>query len=295
MMPNFLGVGFFRCGTTWLHDLLDAHPDAYVPWAFKELHYFYPQNITRGRAWYESFFPGPEQADRYAALGEIGPGYYRFDCIDRIAAEPGLGESGRFLFMIRNPADMVYSDYRMRVRHEANPRPIEEALDLSALPPSETTFAPFIQQWRERFGPNRVLVTVLEDVREHPRRERERIATFLGLDPARFPEGAGETPRNESGVARHARAFRMAQLVNVWLVRRGLHKVSGLLRASGLKKLFGVGRGVDRVPPFSDAARRQIASAVEPDVRALEDLLDIDLDSWRRTNGVPLRNAKAAA
>lgn len=38
-MPDFLGIGGTRCGTTWLHEQLRTHPQLWLP-PVKELHYF---------------------------------------------------------------------------------------------------------------------------------------------------------------------------------------------------------------------------------------------------------------
>lgn len=292
-MPNFLGVGFFRCGTSWLHDLLDSHPQCYVPQAFKEIHYFTPQHIGRGRPWYESFFP--EDPTPYRAIGEIGPGYCRGNCIDRIAAEPGLGESGRFLFMIRNPVDRYFSGYRQQARTEPRPLPIEEARDIGALTPEQLAFAPAIRRWRDRFGPDRVLVTLLEHVQSDPVSARERVAAFLGLDPKLFPPEAGATAANRSVPPKHRRAYKLAAGANVWLVRHGLHHVSGALRRMGLRRLFGFGAGKDTVPPMRPETRRRLGELIEPDVRELEAMLGLDLNVWRRRNGLIPEEASSPA
>ena len=31
MLPTFVGIGVPRAGTTWLHEILDAHPEVAVP------------------------------------------------------------------------------------------------------------------------------------------------------------------------------------------------------------------------------------------------------------------------
>ena len=36
----FFGIGAQKCGTTWLHEYLRAHPEAHVPRVAKELHYW---------------------------------------------------------------------------------------------------------------------------------------------------------------------------------------------------------------------------------------------------------------
>jgi hypothetical protein len=49
-IPNFLGIGVPKAGTTWLYELLKAHPEVYVPSYRKELYLtiiaFAPNNIV---------------------------------------------------------------------------------------------------------------------------------------------------------------------------------------------------------------------------------------------------------
>ena len=61
MLPNFIGIGVPRAGTTWLHELLDMHPDVAVPQRRKEVHFF-DRYYDKGMAWYSSFFPPDHEA-----------------------------------------------------------------------------------------------------------------------------------------------------------------------------------------------------------------------------------------
>ena len=38
--PNLIGIGGVRCGTTWLYNILNNHPEIYMCQYGKELHYF---------------------------------------------------------------------------------------------------------------------------------------------------------------------------------------------------------------------------------------------------------------
>jgi Sulfotransferase family len=56
-LPNFLGIGGTRCGSTWLHFNLRKHPDVWLP-PIKELHYFdrsldypSPSHLATERLW----------------------------------------------------------------------------------------------------------------------------------------------------------------------------------------------------------------------------------------------------
>ena len=71
-LPDFLGIGVQKGGTTTLHRLLERHPSVFLP-PVKEVHYF-SLHFGEGKAWYGNHFASaaPEQS-----CGEITP-YYLF-------------------------------------------------------------------------------------------------------------------------------------------------------------------------------------------------------------------------
>ena len=71
MLPNFLCVGAQKAGTTTLYDILNQHPDIYLP-KIKETKYFAAdEKFNRGLDYYERkyFFKCMDQK----AVGEIDP------------------------------------------------------------------------------------------------------------------------------------------------------------------------------------------------------------------------------
>ena len=53
-LPDFLGIGAQKAGTTWLHENLRCHPSLYLP-DEKELHYF-DWHFHRPLRWYAGHF-----------------------------------------------------------------------------------------------------------------------------------------------------------------------------------------------------------------------------------------------
>ena len=64
-LPTFVGIGVPRAGTTWLHTLLEGHPQVYLPTRRKEVRFF-DRHFEHGPDWYEGFFCPPDEAARYA-------------------------------------------------------------------------------------------------------------------------------------------------------------------------------------------------------------------------------------
>jgi LPS sulfotransferase NodH len=71
-LPNFLVIGAQRAGTTLLHRILAAHPQVFVPFRRKEVHYF-DRYADRGVEWYAGFFPPDDEAVRYAERAASHP------------------------------------------------------------------------------------------------------------------------------------------------------------------------------------------------------------------------------
>ncbi|MGD8869483.1 MAG: sulfotransferase, partial [Gemmatimonadales bacterium] len=112
-LPNFLGIGAPRAGTTWLNTLLASHPDVFTPTVRDEINFF-DYYYERGVEWYETLFPEPESAVRYRAIGEITPQYLECEeCPERIFT---LLPDSKLIVMLRHPVARAYSQYGLYVQ-----------------------------------------------------------------------------------------------------------------------------------------------------------------------------------
>lgn len=111
-VPDFIGVGAPKCGTTTLHNLLMRHPDIFLP-AAKELHFFdNPANFARGSGWYFAQFAG-RSAGQIA--GEFTPAYMSYpETAARIREV--CGTSVRIIFTIRDPVARAFSEFQDNLR-----------------------------------------------------------------------------------------------------------------------------------------------------------------------------------
>jgi len=122
-MPNFLGIGAQKAGTTWLHEMLKQHPDIFLPKKYKELMFFDNQIIFNkiGMEGYKHFFKGSQY---YRAIGEITPGYlwsseiysneyeipeFRFKIPQRV--KDALGPNVKLIVILRDPVKRAISAY----------------------------------------------------------------------------------------------------------------------------------------------------------------------------------------
>ena len=138
--PNFVIMGFPKCGTTSLHYYVDAHPDVFMP-NKKELHYFTQPNISKlnkgpgdteakkGQVKnLDSYFELFNSVTTEKTIGETSPSYINypssFEKINKTLENP------KIIILLRDPIKRAYSNYLHLVREQRETKSFKEALSL---------------------------------------------------------------------------------------------------------------------------------------------------------------------
>ncbi len=271
-LPDFLGLGAQRAGTTWLDALLRGHPALWLPERRKELHYF-DRHHERGAAWYAAFF-ARAPADRLA--GEITPRYlYEPDAPARAAA---LVPGARLIAILREPVARAYSQYALTVRDEDYAGTFRRFLAERPDALARGRYHEQLVRWTARFPRERLCVLVLEQVVREPARARAALAALLGVDPALFPAAPDEGARNAGGRVRRARGYAAAVRVGTWLRERDWDAPVQLAKRLGVARLFGPRAPL---PPLEPELRAELAPRFAPEIERLEADFGLDLSLWR--------------
>jgi len=120
VLPDFLIIGFPKCGTTSLYEYLLQHPDIHPPIG-KEIDYF-DRLYSKGIAWYKVRFPTKLQQffvqnlqQRKFLTGEATPRYVEHPhALHRIKK---VLPNSKFIILLRNPIDRAYSHFTMNVEN----------------------------------------------------------------------------------------------------------------------------------------------------------------------------------
>ena len=209
-LPQFLGLGVQKGGTTTLQLLLEQHPQVWLP-PKKELHYF-SLHYARGAQWYSDCFT---EAKAKQCCGEITP-YYIFhpQAPQRIA---DLLPDARLIVLLRDPVERCLSQYFHSCRLGLESLGLEDALasevdrllgaDLMLAPAAAThrshqehsylarsRYEHQLARYQQRFPFEQILVLRSEDLFEQGLHVWERVQHFLQLDAVSFPDQV--TPAN---------------------------------------------------------------------------------------------------
>jgi len=131
VLPDFLIIGFVKCGTTSMYEYLIKHPDVHRP-SGKEIDYF-DRFFSRGIKWYKVKFPlnikklfVKKFNKKNFVTGEATPRYVEHPhALKRIK---NILPNAKFIVLMRNPIDRAFSHYNMNMTSELEYLTFEDAL-----------------------------------------------------------------------------------------------------------------------------------------------------------------------
>jgi hypothetical protein len=193
LMPDFLGIGAMRSGTTWLATQLHRHPQVQID--RKEIHFF-DRTLRR----LNPADSGRDLVDRlrYAARirarsprgrvrGEITPAYATLD-EERVRRIQAWMPQVRIVFLMRDPVERTWSHARKHFP-ELFGLPVEDVGrdELLAFFDSEgvvgrSDYASCIQRWTRVFPRDQMFIGFFDDVVERPEELLRDLFAFLGVD-----------------------------------------------------------------------------------------------------------------
>lgn len=281
MRPSFVGIGCYKAGSTWLRRLLESHPDVHLPDRDREIHFF-DQNFERGEEWYRGFFPDRERREG-EACGEITPFYvYRAKSLPRARAMESIE---RVILIVRDPIARAHSDYRWRARFDENPPTFDEMLESEPELFDYGCYAEHAAPWVEAFGPDRVLCLVLEHATADLPATKSKVAAFLGVDPAKFPDEVGRDVVNKGAIPKRRRLYKAAAAIFQWTRRHDLDWIfKPVKRSAAARRVFGLGQGA-QLSPVSPETRARLADQYRPHNERLASLFGLDLSVWENDAG----------
>ena len=205
MSRHLLVVGAQRCGTTYLHDALAAHPQVAMARPMRpEPKVFLREEPVAASAYVEEFFGHAGDAE---VLGEKSTSYLEVPEVpDRVAATLG---SPQILVQLRDPVARAVSNWSFSRDHGVEPRSLALALRADLVGGQEwdrttSSVSPFayvargryvddLARWVDRFD---VRVQFLEELLADPGVTAD-LYRWLGVDDGFRPD-PGDAPVNAS-------------------------------------------------------------------------------------------------
>lgn len=274
-LPNFLHVGVGKGGSTWVHEALSTHPEAFLSEA-KDL-YFFSRFHERGLDWYaRQFQSAPPHAK---VIGEVCPEYlWTPEAAGRIRAD--LGPGVRVMATLRDPVTRAFSAYLYDSRNGVTGRSFGETLDDSPRILGEARYRTHLERYVRALGPEGVHVTVFEDLKADPQAFFDEATDWLGLSRHTLePEALGaQLPASR---ARSAVVARTVKSSAEWVRQHNGAALVGRVKRSALVQRALYEPLAGRAPEIPSADADRIREQLEPEVVGVEELFGLSLrERW---------------
>src|SRR5258707_9917828 len=241
-LPEIIGAGPPRTGSTWLHRVLEGNVD--LPYGIKETGFF-SIHYDKGIDWYAHHF-------RYATgerrVAEICCYFFKTEARERIKLHiPNC----KIIVTMRDPVDRLYSMYKL-LRHTAAARrgTLEETLKAWPSMASGNRYARHLQGWLDTFGSENVLVMMYDELRSNPQLYLNRVTDFMSVERIALSDRPqiGDDVHSIARAPKNRRLARKATRLRFWLQGRQAYGVVNLLERAGVWQFCG-GGGVSLLTP----------------------------------------------
>jgi hypothetical protein len=261
MLPNFVGVGVQRAGTTWIHRCLREHPQVCVPHVKKEVQFF-NRHFDRGLAWYEAQFAVQPS---HVAVGEISPNYLAApEAIPRMAQ---IVPKAKLFVVLREPVDRAYSAYHL-LSDQYRGMTFREACERGTLI-KLGLYAEQLQRLFQHYRPDQVRVFLYDDLRAEPAAFLRDLFRYLGVDETVQPQS---TDRRYNRIVFPAGQRLLRRMQLAWVI----DAVKNSSMGESLKRIHAS----ELEPPRREEDVQFLKQAFRDDIMKLQEIICRDLSAW---------------
>lgn len=190
--PNLFIIGAMKSGTTYLHDLLSAHPDIYMskvkePCFFvksQELKKFAPSMWNMGISENdEKYYKLFENIDNEKIIGESSTLYTKYPTLSGIPERiSNFNPDSKFIYVMRDPVERTLSHFWHNVRVESKMVDVYEGVISDPHYINVSNYASQINEYFKYFNKDQFFFCTFEDLVESPNLMLSRLFDWLDVD-----------------------------------------------------------------------------------------------------------------
>lgn len=301
-LPNLYIPGAGKSGTSTLHELLNVHPDICMS-SVKEPHHWTRSNYEEEKdillSRYDALFE--DKNCRY--FGESSTAYFCFPEF-KTRMKPYYIESPKFILLLRNPIDRIYSHYWWLKAMGSEDSSFKEAVlnDFDVEPAEknrlpEGNFKSYFQyglygKWLvsfiETFGRENIHIITTEGLRNNKLETLNSCFQFLGLQKlSELPE----VEKNKTTFLKFPQLYKNTKklLFGKSGLKMTLKKLIPMKYRSSLKNkihetVFDLTATEKTYPKMTEEDRVWLKNLYENDVKLLKEISGLTFDDWKDFN-----------
>jgi hypothetical protein len=201
LRPNLFLIGSMKSGTTYLSQLLAAHPAVFVCSPKEPCHFVDPKVLRRAWPWmwdqgywrsqerYLGLFSGSNSA---AVIAEASTVYAKLPMFSGVCERIlDFNPRARFIYIMRDPVERAISHYWHRVRWWGERRSLLSALRQDPQYEDVSHYALQLNEYLRHVGRERVHTLTMEELLADTPGQMRRVYTWLDVDPSFHPPPLG--------------------------------------------------------------------------------------------------------
>ena len=165
--PTFIGIGAQKCATTWIHDVLNDHPDIFLS-EHKEVNYF-AHKYTYGLQWYLNQFPRTKH--KTDAVGEFSTLY--FNDLQAPKRIKSVFPEIKLLLALREtcrPVNFQNHAHGIRIGHVTGTNlSIEAGIKNNPTYIEQGMYAIQLKRWLDYFPLQQIHIIFFDDIKSNPK------------------------------------------------------------------------------------------------------------------------------
>jgi len=272
-VPDFIGIGAQRAGTSWMYQCLFRHPEVFMP--RKEIQFFNAK-YDRGFPWYQEHFRTLPEGRSIS--GEFTPNYLADE-----QAVPRMAEhvpNAKLVVILREPVARAYSAYNLMVSHgHYTGVNFEEAMKPGSHLVNGGLYGKHLERVFRFYPKDHVKIFLYEQIDQNPEQVLRELYEYIGVDPDFVPDSV-RRKYNMSGFSRAQKFFRLPQLQKA-LLRSVLRPIFCRLTNSRAANLIRNRLFRNQTEQRAKLAQQNGFKAYfRDDIKQLQDLIGRDLTHW---------------
>lgn len=287
-IPNLFIIGAMKSGTTYLHDLLSAHPDIFMS-KIKEPCYFVKSNELKKFApsmWnmgisenHDKYFQLFENVKNEKIVGESSTLYTKFPTLSGVPEKIyNFNPDAKFIYVMRDPIERTLSHFWHNVHVESKMFDIYEGIKSDPHYMNVSYYALQINQYLKFFNKKQFFFLTFEKMIKNPENMLINIFEWLNVDSG-FKVSNIDQPKNVTPKGINVLKWDILsyKVRNIKLIRKLIDSVPysfwQILNKPNTKKVDKFSVEVDRITEY-------LRPIQKTQTEELKDLLKMDFCEW---------------